>query len=159
MDELFYVLAAPSTADAIDSDYTGEQAKTLLELARLTFDVVIVDCPSETNNLVAAWSLNKADSVLLCLGGHVSCTLWHLAHTRVLQAIRNRAVYISSEVTSDFDYDAMHQLLNFTPDIQIPYIREASLLQNENRLLYQMSGKKGRAYSDAINQLYGVITT
>ena len=154
IDELFYVLAAPATADAFDSDCTDEQVKTLLELAQLTFDVVIVDCPSETNNLIAAWSLNRADTVLVCLGGRVSCALWHMANARALQTVRNRAVYVSSEVTSDFDYDAMCQLLNVAPDIKIPYIQEAPLLQNEEHLLYQMSGKKGRAYVNAINQLY-----
>jgi hypothetical protein len=158
IDELLYVLAAPSTADAFDSDYSGEQVKTLLELARLTYDLVLVDCPSENNNLFAAWSLNKADSVLLCLGGHVSCTLWHTANTRALQTVRNRTVYVSTEGTSDFDYDAMHRLLHCTPDIQIPYIQEAPLLQNEERLLYQLSGKKGRAYVSAINQLCEVVT-
>ncbi|MEA4895660.1 MAG: ParA family protein [Oscillospiraceae bacterium] len=157
IDELFYVLAAPTVADAFDSDCTDEQVKTLLELALLTFDVVIVDCPSETNNLIAAWSLNKADTVLLCLGGHVSCALWHMANTRALQTVRNRAVYVNSEVTSEFDYDAMCRLLKCTPDIKIPYIPEAPLLQNEERLLYQMSGKKGRAYVNAINELYEAV--
>lgn len=157
VDDLFYVLAAPAIADAFNGDYTSEQVKALLELARITFDVVIVDCPSETNNLIAAWSLNKADTVLLCLGGQISCVLWHMANTRAVQTVRNRAVYVSSEVTSDFDYDAMHRLLQCTPDIRIPHIREAPLLQNEKRFLYQMSGRKGRAYSKAIQKLYEVV--
>jgi hypothetical protein len=157
IDELFYILAAPAETDAIDSDCTDEQVKTLLELARLTFDVVIVDCPSETNNLLAAWSLNKADIVLLCLGGHVSCALWYMANTRAMQTVRSRAVCVSSEVTSDFDYDAMCRLLNVAPNIKIPYIQEAPFLQNEERLLYQLPGKKGRAYVNAINQLYEAV--
>lgn len=159
VDELLYVLAAPSTADAFDNDYTGEQVKTLLELARITFDVVIVDCPSETNNLIAAWSLNRADKVLLFLGGHISCVLWHMANKKALLAVQNRAVYVSSEATSDFNYDAMYRLLNCTSGIRIPYIREAPLLQNEKRLLFGQSGKKCRAYAKAINELYEVIAT
>lgn len=159
VDELLYVLAAPSTADAFDNDYSGEQVKTLLELARITFDVVIVDCPSETNNLIAAWSLNRADTVLLCLGGHISSVLWHMANMRALQSVWNRAVYVSSEVTSNFDYDAMYRLLNCTPDIRIPYIRDAPLLQNEKRILFGLSGKKGRSYATAINKLCEVIAT
>ena len=157
VDELFYVLAAPSTADAFESNYTGEQVKALLELARLTFDLVLVDCPAETNNLIAAWALNKADTVLLSLGGHISCVLWHMANARALQTVQGRAVYVSSEVTSSFDYAAMHRLLHCTPEIKIPYIREAPLLQNEKRLLLQTSGKKGRAYGKAINQLCEVM--
>lgn len=157
VSELFYVLAAPATADAFDSDYTGEQVKSLLELARLTFDLVLVDCPAETNNLIAAWSLNKADTVLLCLGGHISCVLWHMANTRALRTVESRTVPVSSEVASDFDYDTMNRLLRCTPEIKLPYIREAPLLQNEKRLLVQTSGKKGRAYVDAINQLCEVM--
>jgi len=157
IDELFYVLAAPTETDVFESDCTDEQVKTLLELARLTFDVVIVDCPSQPDNLVAAWSLNKADTVLLCLGGHVSGALWHMANTRALQTVRSRAVYVSSEVTSDFDYSAMCRLLDVTPAITIPYIPEAPFLQNEERLLFGLPGKKGRAYVDAINQLCEVM--
>ncbi|MDD3231069.1 MAG: AAA family ATPase [Oscillospiraceae bacterium] len=157
VDELFFALAAPVTADAFDDDYSSEQVKSLLELAQITFDIVIVDCPSETNNLFAAWSLNMADTVILSLSGYISCVLWYAANKRALQAVQKKTVYVSSEVTSDFDYDAMHRLLKCTPDIRIPYIREAPLLQNENRLLYQLSGKKGWTYAKAINQLYEVI--
>jgi len=157
VDELFYVLAAPVTTDAFDDDYSNEQVKSLLELTRMTFDVVIVDCPSETNNLFAAWSLNRADTVILSLGGHISCVMWYAAHKKALQVVRNKTVYVSSEVTADFDYDDMHRLLKCTPDIRIPYIRDAQLLQNEKQFLFELSGKKGRAYAKAINELYGVM--
>lgn len=159
VDELFYVLAAPVTVDAFDDDCSGEQVKSLLELTRITFDFVLVDCPSEPNNLIAAWSLNRADTVVLTLGGNISCVMWYAANKRALQAIQNKAVYVSSEIISDFDYGAMHQRLKCTPDIRIPYIREAPLLQNEMKLLYQLSGNKGRVYSKAINQLYEVMRT
>lgn len=157
VDDLLFMLAAPVSADAYDDDYSNEQVKSLLELARITFDFVIVDCPSEPNNLFAAWSLNRANKILLCLGGHISCVLWHRANKKALQAVRNKTVYISSEVTADFDYATMYKLLKCTPDIRIPYMQQASLLQNEGRLLFGLSGRKGQAYSRAINQLYGVI--
>lgn len=158
-DELFYVLAAPTAADAFDDDCSGEQVKTLLDFARISFDIVIVDCPTENNNIIAAWSLNRADAVLLCLGGHISCPVWYAANKRALQAIGGRIIYISSEVTPDFDYDAMFKLLNCTSDVRIPYIREAVFLQNENKLLLGLPGKKGRAYSKAISQLYEEVKT
>ena len=159
VDELLYVLAAPTAADVFDDDYSGEQVKTLLDFARISFDAVIVDCPTETNNLIAAWSLNRADSVLLCLGGHISCPAWYAANKRALQAIGSRTVYVSSEVTPDFDYDTMFKLLKCTPDVRIPYIREATYMQNENRFLFGLPGKKGKAYTKTINQLYEVIKT
>jgi hypothetical protein len=156
-DELFYVLGAPVTADAFDDNYTSEQVKTLLEQARITFDDVIVDCPSETNNLFAAWSLNKADNIVLSIGGNISCAIWYTANKRALDAIQNKSVYVCSEVTPDLDYAALHKLLKCKPDIKIPFIKEAQLLQNENKLLYRLPGKKGKVYSGAINELCGVI--
>lgn len=157
VDELLFVFAVPVTADAFDNDYSNEQAKSLLELARLTFDFVLVDCPSEPNNLFASWSLNKADKVLLCLGGNPSCVMWHKANKKALQAVRSKTVYINSEVMPDFDYSAMHELLACKPDIKIPYMRDAALLQSKGRFLFGQSGRKGRAYSSAINQLYEVM--
>lgn len=156
-DELLFLLAAPITADAFDDDYSGEQVKSLLELARITFDLVIVDCPTEPDNLFAAWSLNRADRVLLTLGGHPSCVLWHGAYQKVLQAIAEKTVYVGSEVVSDFDYSAMYGLLKCTPEVNIPYIREAPLMQNDGRLLFGLPGRKGRVYRQSLNKLYEVM--
>ena len=152
-DELFYVLAAPSVASSIDSDYSGEQVKTLLELARLTFDLVLVDCLSETSDLFSAWALNRADKVFLCAGGHVSGVLWHRANKRALLAARSKTVYVGSEIIPGIDYAAMYKLLKCKPEIKIPYVHEAPLFQNERRLLFGLSRKKGRAYAGAINKL------
>ncbi len=157
VDELFYVLAAAASADAFENDYTAGQAKALLALCRETFDVVIVDCPSESTNLLAAWALNKADSVALCSGGRNSCVMWYAANRKAVRAVEHKSLRVSSELTSDYDYDAMYQLLECTPDIRIPYVREAPLLQNECAYLYELSGKRGWAYARAVNKLYEVI--
>lgn len=156
-DDLFYVLAAPSAASALDGDYSGEQVKTLLELARLTFDVVLVDCLSETNDLFSAWALNRADKAFLCVGGHVSGVLWHKANDKALRAARDKTIYVGSEIIPGLDYAAMYKLLNCAPEIKIPYIREAPLFQNERRFLCGLSGRKGRAYAGAIEKLYEAV--
>jgi septum formation inhibitor-activating ATPase MinD len=157
VDDLFFVLTAPVTGDLLDDNYSSELAKSLLEQARVTYDVVIVDCPSEPHDLLAAWSLNKADTVILVLSGSLSCVMWHAANNRALQTIQNKIIYVSSAVSSDFDYEGMFTVLKCKPDFRIPYISEAPLLHNENKLLLQLPGKKGRAYTKAINDLYGVI--
>lgn len=156
-DELLFLLAAPITADAFDDDYSDQQVKSLLELAQITFDTVIVDCPSEPNNLFAAWSLNRSEKVFLTLGGHTSCVLWHGANQKALQAISEKNVYVGSEAVPDFDYGAMYELLNCTPSVRIPFVREAPVQQNNGRLLIRLPGRKGRAYRSALNQLYEVM--
>ena len=158
VDELLYVLTAPSAASALDGDYSGEQVKTLLELARMTFDLVLVDCLSETNDLFSAWALNRADKLLLCVGGHVSGVLWHRANKKALQAAQGKTLYVGSEIIPGLDYAAMYTLLKCAPEIKIPYIREAPLFQNERRLLFGFSGRKGRAYAKAINILYKAVS-
>lgn len=160
VDELFYVLAAPTSADLSEySNYSDEQAKALLENAKLTYDVVLVDCPSEPIDLFAAWALNKADTVLLCLGGHISSVFWHRAMKKALDTLIEKTLFVGSEVVEDCDYAALYKHLNCTPEIRIPYIRVASLLQNESRYLYELPGKKGSSYARAINNLYEVIAT
>ncbi|MPM17261.1 hypothetical protein SDC9_63649 [bioreactor metagenome] len=156
-DELLFLLAAPVTTDAFDDDYSDQQVKSLLELAQVTFDTVIVDCPAEPNNLFAAWSLNRSEKVFLTLGGHPSSVLWHGASQKALHSVSKKNVYVGSEVVSDFDYGAMYKLLNCTPAVRIPYIREAPVQQNNGRLLIGIPGKKGRAYRRALDQLSEVM--
>jgi len=153
VSDLFYVLAVPTTTDAFDLSYTSEQVKSLLDIAKATFDLVVVDCPSETNNLIAAWSLNRADNVILCLGGHISCTLWYEANKRALQTVQKKAIYVGSQTTADFDYEALYSYMKCAPKVIIPFIPEAALLQNECKLLCRMSGKKGKSYSGAMDKL------
>jgi MinD-like ATPase involved in chromosome partitioning or flagellar assembly len=157
VDELFFVLAAPTSADAFEDDYTGEQVKTLLALVGSTFDAVVVDCPSGTDNLFAAWTLNKSDTVVVCLGGQTSCAVWHTAYRRAIQSVEHKSVYACTETAADFDYGALCALMNRTPDVRIPYVREAAALQNEAGYLYDLPGRRGWSYAKAINELYGVI--
>lgn len=155
--DLLYVLAAPANADAFDSSYTSEQVKTLLDIAKLTFDLVIVDCPSETNNIIAAWSLNLADKVLLCLGGHISCTQWYEANKRALETVQQKAAYIGTQTAADFDYAALYSFIKCKPKLELPHISEAKTLQNECKPLYGHAGKKGREYSCAMDKLLEVL--
>lgn len=157
VDELFYVLAMPVSASTFDADYSDEQVRRLLDMARLTFDFVLVDCPSQPDNLLAAWSLNKADQVLLCMGGPISCVMWHMASKKALQAIRTKTVCVGTEVTQALDSAKLYKLLKCAPEIRIPYMKDASLLQSEGQFLFGQSGKNGRAYTSTINQLYGVM--
>ncbi|MGE4485790.1 MAG: hypothetical protein AB7C97_11835 [Oscillospiraceae bacterium] len=157
--DLLYILAAPTNADAFDDSYSDEQVKLLLELCDITFDHVVVDCPSETNSLMAAWAMNKASSVPLCIGGQTSCAVWYSANARAIKALGNKVFYISTETTSDYDYNAMHELLEVSPAITIPHIAQATLLQNERRLIYGLTGKKGRLYREALSRIYEVINT
>jgi len=157
VDELFYVLAMPVTASTFDADYSGEQVRRLLDMARLTFDFVLVDCPSQPNNLLAAWSLNEADQVFLCVGGPISCVMWHRANKKALQAVQDKTVCVGSEVTQALDSAKLYKLLKCAPEIRIPYMKDATLLQSEGRFLFGQSGKKGPAYANAINQLYEVM--
>lgn len=158
VDDLFFVLTAPVTGDILDDNYSGEQVKSLLEQARITYDLVIVDCPSGPTNLLAAWSLNKAGTVIMTFGGRLSCAMWYNANKRALAATRRKAVYVASQVTTDFDLDAMFKYLECAPEIRFPCIPDAALRQNESRLLFGLPGKTGRAYSRAINKLCEVIT-
>ncbi len=114
MDSL-YVLAYPTLGDSLDDHFTSRQVEEFLEMAKVTFDVVLVDCPCSMDNLVAAWAMQKSEKVLLCLGCCPSSVLWHKAMARPLDAIAEKVVNVGVEYNPNLDYSAMYDLLECRP--------------------------------------------
>jgi len=158
ISELLFILAPSSAAEALDENYSGEQAKTLLTLAKAAYDVVLVDCQSQTSNTLSAWALSKADKILMCAGGRLSNILWYAAHERAIAALERKSIHVSTETAQFFDYAKMHENMGFKPVAALPFIIDAAFLQNEKKLIYNHQGKKGKKYADAIDNLREAIT-
>ena len=120
-DDCFYILAAPSCHDCFDDNYSAEQVKALLTLAKTTFDTVIVDCPTEMNNLVSAWAMSLADKVLLCIGGEFQGAMWHKSAERAIAAIKHKTLSVGMEISDAFDYEALYHFLEQKPHYRIPH--------------------------------------
>ena len=123
-DECFYFLAAPSCHDCFDDNYSAEQVKALLTLAKTTFDTVIVDCPTEMNNLVSAWSMSLADKILLCIGGEFQGAMWYKSAERAIAAIKHKSLFVGMETSDAFDYEALYDFLEQKPHYRIPNKRQ-----------------------------------
>ena len=123
-DDCFYILAAPSCHDCFDDNYSAEQVKALLALAQTTFDTVIVDCPTEMNNLVSAWALTLADKVLLCIGGEYQGAMWYKSAERAIDAIKHKTIFVGMETSDAFDYEALYDFLEQKPHCRIPHKRQ-----------------------------------
>ncbi|MEG2745316.1 MAG: AAA family ATPase [Oscillospiraceae bacterium] len=119
-DELFYILAAAGHNDCFDDNYSAEQIKVLLELAKSGFDTVLVDCPTEMNNPVAAWAMSLADKILLCVGGEFQGALWYKSAERAISAIRHKSLFLGMEILDAFDYEALYNFLEQKPHYRIP---------------------------------------
>ena len=120
-DDCFYILAAPSCHDCFDDNYSAEQVKALLTLAQTTFDTVIVDCPTEMDNLVSAWALSLADKVLLCIGGEFRGAMWYKSAERAIAAIKHKTLFVGMEISDAFDYEALYNFLEQKPNYHIPH--------------------------------------
>ncbi len=120
-DDCFYILAAPSCHDCFDDNYSAEQIKALLALAQTTFDTVIVDCPTEMDNLISAWALSLADKVLLCVGGEFQGAMWHKSAERAITAIKHKTISVGMEISDAFDYEALYDFLEQKPNYRIPH--------------------------------------
>ena len=123
-DDCFYILAAPSCHDCFDDNYSGEQVKALLALALTTFDTVIVDCPTEMDNLVSAWALSLADKVLLCIGGEFQGAMWYKSAERAIAAIKHKTLFVGMEISDAFDYEALYDFMAQKPHYRIPHKRQ-----------------------------------
>ena len=137
-DDLFYLLSAPSQHDAFDDNYSAEKVKAMLTLASSTFDYVLCDCPSEMDNLVAAWSMSLADKVLLCMGGDLEGAMWHKASNRALDAIKQKTVFVGMEQTTDFDYESLYDFLEQKPHYRLPNRKAKTYEKSMMKLLEVM---------------------
>jgi molybdopterin-guanine dinucleotide biosynthesis protein len=150
-DELLYVLAVPCYNDAFGEDTGSDAAKTILDQANTLFDVVLVDCPSYAGSMLAAWALNRAEKVLLLTGGQASSVLWYNAYRRAVEIVTPRAVSVCIEINDSVDYPALHKLISVSPEVWIPFYKDAESFQNLKSTLYESGGKTGKAYSGSIN--------
>jgi molybdopterin-guanine dinucleotide biosynthesis protein len=150
-DELLYVLAVPCYNDAFGEDTGSEAAKTILDQANTLFDVVLVDCPSYAGSVLAAWALNRAEKVLLLTGSQVSSSLWYNAYRRAVETVTARAVSVCIEINDSFDYPALHKLIGVSPEVWIPFYKDAESFQNLKPTLYDSGGKIGKVYSGSID--------
>ncbi len=150
-----YILAAATRADAFEMIVSDEQAKELLNESLLAFDDIIIDCPSDKSNLLSAWSLNKADFVLLTFGGKASHTIWAESNYRALKPLWSRCITVINETVAGFDYDTMKELLKCTDTAStLPHVPNAAQLANEQKFIYGNGvSSKVRRYTEAMNEL------
>ncbi len=152
-DDLLYVLAVPYDNDAFGEDISEEVAKAVLKQAENLFDVVIVDCPSHTGSALAAWALSSCERVLLMSGAHSAAVLWNKAYARAVDAVEDKTFHICAEVNDAFDYRTLHAMLDVTPEVWLPHITNAGMLQLLKRTLYQGNGKIGKEYTKSIDAI------
>ena len=157
-DELLYVLAVPYDNDAFGEDMPEDAAKALLTQAGRCFDAVIVDCPSYAGSALAAWALNCADTVLMMSGAHSASVMWYNSFQKAVTAVRQKTIHVCAEINESFDYRTLHSMLSVSPDVHLPHISDAAMLQLLKRTLYQLNGKAGAVYSRGIDQLCTLFT-
>lgn len=152
-DDLLYVLAVPFDNDAFGEDMPEDAARTLVEQAGKVFDVVIVDCPSHTGSVLAAWTLSCADGVFMMSGSHSASVMWNHSFQRAISAIKKKTTYVCAEVNGNFDYRTLHTMLGITPDVWLPHFPNAVTTQIMKRTLYQANGRIGRNYTKNIDKI------
>ncbi|MFB0920035.1 MAG: AAA family ATPase [Oscillospiraceae bacterium] len=152
-DELLYVLAAPCFSDAFGEDIGSDSAKAILDQASILFDIVLVDCPSYAGNILAAWALNKSEKVLMLTGSQTASGLWYNAYHRAVESVKTRSISVCTEINDSFDYPSLHKLIGVSPEVWIPFYKDAESFQNMKPTLYESVGKAGKAYTVSINEI------
>jgi len=153
LDDLLFILAHECEHDVYGEEADGKKAKEMLEQAKEVFDIVVVDCPSHAGSVLAAWAMNLANQVLVLSGAQSASLTWMRANDRAMAAIANRHTLICTEVSRDFDYRSLFQMLGSGPAIRFPYIRDAETIQTSRRTLYESGGRSGRDYTKAMDDL------
>ncbi len=157
VDGLLFLLAASYYSDAFEQDVSGAEVKTLLQELEVSFEYVIVDCPSHTFNALAAWALNRAKAVFLLTGFRSSSGLWNRAYQRAIRALEGKTIPVCLQGSGSFDYRTLNRLTELTPEVWVPYYPDADSVRQMRRTLYDTGGKAGKQYNAAIEEVYGAI--
>ncbi len=153
VSEFLYVLAVPSYNDAFHEEISSDEAKDLLRMANSLFDYIIVDCPSHTGSVQAAWALNLSEVVILISGNKPADILWYGAFSRALDRVAPHSIPVCVEVNANFDYAALHNMLKLAPEVWIPHYKNAEMLQNIRPTLYRTGDIRSRKYSASIDEI------
>ncbi len=160
IDSLLFILAAQYFTDAFGDSESLPEVKSLLSEASVTFEHVIVDCPSTANNTMAAWAINQATSVLLLTGFCSTAAAWYQAFNRAIGAFPMKAIPICVQGSDSFDYRGLSSVLSnnnsgvkISPKVWVPFFPGAEAVQRQRRTLYDYSGKVGKAYTAAIDEI------
>ena len=157
VDDLLYVLAAPFDNDAFGEDLSSESARNILKQADSLFDVVIVDCPSHTGSELAARAIGSAEHVFMMSGANSAAVLWYKAYHRAIEAVESNVCQICAEVSDAFDYRTLHTMLDVIPEVWLPHISNAGVIQIAKRTLYQGNGKIMRKYTQRIDKICTIL--
>lgn len=152
LENQLFTLCAGSAYNAFDAyEYTLDHAKKLLEIAAANFDVVIVDCAAAPTALFAAWALNRAEHVLLCMGSRQGMSLWQHAYRRLLEPLEHKLVRVGVQMTDDLDYAGLQELYDCHPQHTLPYFPQNFEIQRNFKT------KKQRRYAEKLTELLEVI--
>lgn len=151
VDDLFYVLAAPSYGGLFIEEAPSEDIKKLLLMASNLFDCVLVDCPARMDSLIVAWALNLSERVITLSGSQASAVLWHDAYSQVSELSAERKLPVCVMTAKSFDYSSLFSTIGMTVAVTIPFYKDADLELASRQTLYRPGSIKG--YSAAIDLL------
>jgi len=152
VDELLFVLAYPWDHDAFGDEPGEAECKELYRQAVPLFDVILVDCPTVSTEMLATWGLCLANATILLSGSNERSVMWYRAFRRAVEALRN-PLLICMEVEDDYDYYSLCKVLERNADLALPHVQEARNLERMQKPLYGSGGRSGRAYTDMLNRL------
>lgn len=153
IDDLLFVLSRAVDDDVFDDNFAEKDIKNLLNLARITYDLVIVDCSTAGDDAITAWALNMASAVLVCVGGNYTNMLWYAAVSIGLDALKNKINYVGCEISDKLDYNAVYDCLQVAPVGILPFVPDAMALSAENKMLCNVKNKAGKKYLKILEDL------
>lgn len=157
IDDLLFVLSRAVDDDIFDDNFAEKDIKNLLNLAQITYDLVIVDCSTAGDDAITAWALNMAEVVLVCVGGNYSNMLWYTAMSVGLEALKNKINYVGCETCGKLNYDSVYDCLQVSPVGILPFVPDTIELSAENKMLCNVKNKHSKKYLKSLEELMWLV--
>ena len=161
LHENVFLLSVPNEYCRMDfENVTLRQAEELIMQAASHFDCVIIDGSDDIGNPVSSVGLTMSDKVLLLHRPSIASCSWYASKREIIPLLRldEKILHIINAHDTSCNLGDYLGRANISVKLELPFIAEASTLENMGTLICSSDTRKSKEYNSVLNKIIEVIT-
>jgi MinD-like ATPase involved in chromosome partitioning or flagellar assembly len=148
---------------SLPTHYTGllcdtvaiQEVERMINAASLVFDILIVDGAADMTNPISGVGLWMADKVFTLHKPSIAAQMWQKGVSDFVKGlhIAEKQTHILQTPNGEFDDNTYKNMMEFSFDYELPYVKQASELENAGTPLCLFHDRHCRHYSKVLEKI------
>lgn len=148
---------------SLPTHYTGllcdtvaiQEVERMINAASLVFDILIVDGAADMTNPISGVGLWMADKVFTLHKPSIAAQMWQKGVSDFVKGlhIAEKQTNILQTPNGEFDDNTYKNMMEFSFDYELPYVKQASELENAGTPLCLFHDRHCRHYSKVLEKI------